>query len=104
MANVIDIKTLRQSIMNEIADLDRLLGQAQNSCAPVTLDQQSVWRLSRIDAMQRHAMRIALIWLTGATGQNESCNSPDLKDQTIRQRRAASLHLSMWGSLCLPEY
>ena len=59
MANVIDISTLRQSIMNEIADLDRLRGQARNSCAPVTLDQQSVWRLSRIDAMQQQAMRIA---------------------------------------------
>ena len=70
MANVIDIKTLRQSIMNEIAYLDRLRGKTQISCAPVTLDQQSVWRLSRIDAMQQQTMHIALTWLTGATGQN----------------------------------
>ena len=59
MANVIGINTLWQSIMNEIADLDRLQGQAQNSCAPVTLDKQSVRRLSRIDAMQQQAMHIA---------------------------------------------
>ena len=45
--------------MNEIADLDRLRGQAQDSCAPVTLDQQSVGRLSRMDAMQQQAMHIA---------------------------------------------
>ena len=70
MANVIEINTLRQSIMNEIADLDRSRGPARNSCAAVKLDQQSVWRLSRIDAMQQQAMHIALIWLTGATGQN----------------------------------
>ena len=59
MGKVIDINTLRQSIMNEIADLDRLRGQARDSCAPVTLDQQSVGRLSRMDAMQQQAMHIA---------------------------------------------
>ena len=59
MDKVIDIIALRQSIMNEIADLDRLRGQAQDSCAPVTLDQQSVGRLSRMDAMQQQAMHIA---------------------------------------------
>ena len=45
--------------MNEIADLDRVRGQARDSCAPVTLDQQSVGRLSRMDAMQQQAMHIA---------------------------------------------
>ena len=59
MAKVIDKNRLRQSIMNEITDLDRLRGQAQNSCASVTLDQQSVWRLSRIEAMQQQTMHIA---------------------------------------------
>ena len=59
MDNVIDINELRQSIMNEIADLDRLRGQAQDSCATVMLDQQSVGRLSRMDAMQQQAMHIA---------------------------------------------
>ena len=59
MDKIIDINTLRQSIMNEIADLDRLRGQARDGCAPVTLDQQSVGRLSRMDAMQQQAMHIA---------------------------------------------
>ena len=59
MAEVIDINTLRQSIMNEIADLDRLRGQARDGRAPVALDQQSVGRLSRMDAMQQQAMHIA---------------------------------------------
>jgi len=59
MAEVIDINTLRQSIMNEIAELDRLRGQARDSRAPVALDQQSVGRLSRMDAMQQQAMHIA---------------------------------------------
>ena len=59
MDEVIDINKLRQSIMNEIADLDRLRRQAQDSRAPVTLDQQSVGRLSRMDAMQQQAMHIA---------------------------------------------
>ena len=59
MDKVIDINTLRQSIMNEIANLDRLREQARDSCAPVTLDQQSVGRLSRMDAMQQQAMHIA---------------------------------------------
>ena len=59
MDKVIDINTLRQSIMNEIANLDRLREQARDSCASVTLDQQSVGRLSRMDAMQQQAMHIA---------------------------------------------
>ena len=58
MDKVIDINALRQSMMNEIDDLDRLWGQAQDSCAPVTLDQQSVGRLSRMDALQGQAMQL----------------------------------------------
>ena len=59
MADVIDINALRQSIMDEIAELDRLRRQAHESRAPVALDQQSVGRLSRMDAMQQQAMHIA---------------------------------------------
>ena len=36
-----------------------MLGQVRDSGAPVTLDQQSVGRLLRIDAMQQQAMHIA---------------------------------------------
>ena len=53
MHEAIDIETLRQAIIDEIAELDRLRGQARDSRAPVVLDQQSVGRLSRMDAMQQ---------------------------------------------------
>ena len=56
-----DIKTdtLRRAIIDEIAELDRLRGQARDSCAPVEQDQQSIGRLSRLDAMQQQAINIA---------------------------------------------
>ena len=38
MADVIDIDALRQSIMDEIAELDRLRGQARDNRALVELD------------------------------------------------------------------
>ena len=59
MSEAIDIETLRQAIIDEIAELDRLRGQARDSRAPVVLDQQSVGRLSRMDAMQQQAMHVA---------------------------------------------
>ena len=56
-----DIKTdtFRRAIIDEIAELDRLRGQARDSCAPVEQDQQSIGRLSRLDAMQQQAINIA---------------------------------------------
>ncbi len=59
MHKAIEIDILRQAIINEIAELDRSRGQARDSRAPVVLDQQSVGRLSRMDAMQQQAMQIA---------------------------------------------
>ena len=59
MSEDIKIDTLRQAIIDEIAELDRLRGQARDSRAPVELDQQSIGRLSRLDAMQQQAMNIA---------------------------------------------
>ena len=59
MADVIDIDALRQSIMDEIAELDRLRGLARDNRAPVELDEQSIGRLSRMDAMQQQAMNFA---------------------------------------------
>ena len=59
MHEAIDIGILRQAIIDEIAELDRLRGQARDSRAPVVLDQQSVGRLSRMDAMQQEVMHIA---------------------------------------------
>ncbi len=59
MADVIDINALRQSIMDEIAELDRLRGLARDNRAPVELDEQSIGRLSRMNAMQQQAMNFA---------------------------------------------
>ena len=59
MSEDIKIDILRRAIINEIAELDRLRGQARDSCAPVELDQQSIRRLSRLDAMQQQATNIA---------------------------------------------
>ena len=59
MAETINIEALRQSIIDEMTVLDHLRTQARDSRAPVQLDQQSVGRLSRMDAMQQQAMNIA---------------------------------------------
>ena len=59
MAETINIETLRQRIIDEMTALDQLRTQARASRAPVQLDQQSVGRLSRMDAMQQQAMNIA---------------------------------------------
>ena len=59
MAETINIEALRQSIIDEMAALDQLRTQARDSRAPMQLDQQSVGRLSRMDAMQQQAMNIA---------------------------------------------
>ena len=40
-------------------DLQRLLQDSQQNSAPVTLDQQSVGRVSRIDAIQQQQMAVA---------------------------------------------
>ena len=50
MHEAIDIETLRQAIIDEIAELDRLRGQERDSRAPVERDQQSIGRFSRLDA------------------------------------------------------
>jgi DnaK suppressor protein len=59
MVEIIEIKVLRQRIIDELTALNHLRTQARDSRAPVKLDQQSVGRLSRIDAMQQQAMNIA---------------------------------------------
>ena len=45
--------------MEELADLEQLRAQVAESCAPIQLDQQSVGRLSRVDAIQQQAMNVA---------------------------------------------
>ena len=39
--------------------MDRLRGQKRDSRAPVDLDQQSIGRFSRFDAMQQQTMNVA---------------------------------------------
>ncbi|HEY8594992.1 MAG TPA: TraR/DksA C4-type zinc finger protein [Devosiaceae bacterium] len=52
-------KRFRTHIENELAELRRQSGATVQDRAPVALDQQSVGRLSRMDAMQGQAMAAA---------------------------------------------
>ena len=54
-----DIDHLVAIICSEMDQLKHLSETAKDSRAPVTLDQQSVGRLSRMDAMQQQSMEIA---------------------------------------------
>ena len=49
----------RQIILDEIAELEKLSHDRSSDRAPVTLDQQAVGRLSRMDAMQQQSMELA---------------------------------------------
>lgn len=49
----------RRLVEDEIADLEALRRQSADDRAPVALDQQSVGRLARMDAMQVQAMLLA---------------------------------------------
>ena len=54
-----DIDPLVIMIRSEMDQLKQLSERAKDSRAPVTLDQQSVGRLSRMDAMQQQSMELA---------------------------------------------
>jgi len=49
----------RESILQEIDEVRALSDRSKDSRAPVELDQQSVGRLSRMDAMQQQSMDLA---------------------------------------------
>ncbi len=51
-----DINQIKRNIHTKLRDLRKLQDAAQAACAPVTLDQTRVGRLSRMDAMQSQAM------------------------------------------------
>jgi DnaK suppressor protein len=51
-----DIADYRQRIEGELTELAQASADAKDARAPVELDQQSVGRLSRMDAMQVQAM------------------------------------------------
>ena len=54
-----DAQAFKKLIMDEIAELDGLSKTSKLGRAPVILDQQSVGRLSRMDAMQQQSMDLA---------------------------------------------
>ena len=49
----------REQLLDQQAELRELLDHAAASTQPVTLDQQSVGRVSRIDAIQQQQMALA---------------------------------------------
>ncbi len=53
------IAQLRAQLVSQQQELAELLSNAGESTGPVTLDQQSVGRVSRIDAIQQQQMAIA---------------------------------------------
>ena len=53
------IKTFRNMLVNEKDELVELSKKTKEFRAPVTLDQQSVGRLSRMDAIQQQNMSLA---------------------------------------------
>ena len=56
---IIDSKDFADVIRAEMGQLRALSETAKESRAPVKLDQQSVGRLSRMDAMQQQSMELA---------------------------------------------
>ncbi len=53
------IEQLRSQLLKQQQELIELLHNAEEATKPVTLDQQSVGRVSRIDAIQQQQMAIA---------------------------------------------
>ena len=56
----IDIGALRDRLLNLQADIEALVVSSTESRKPVELDQASVGRLTRMDAMQGQAMAVAV--------------------------------------------
>lgn len=56
MLAVMDLEAARDRLIAARAELEALREQSAEARAPVTLDQQSVGRLSRMDALQGQAM------------------------------------------------
>jgi DnaK suppressor protein len=51
-----ETETLREQLIALVAEIENALRTSAASAAPVVLDQSSVGRLSRMDAMQQQAM------------------------------------------------
>lgn len=56
----LDLEAVKADLLERLAELDRLSEQSRQARAPVTLEQQSVGRLSRMDALQGQAMALAV--------------------------------------------
>ncbi len=54
-----DLDSIRQRLADEITELETTSASSAASRSSVTLDQQSVGRLSRMDAMQQQSMALA---------------------------------------------
>ena len=54
-----DVSKAKQKLIEEFQSLQALRETARASRAPVELDQQSVGRLSRMDALQKQNMELA---------------------------------------------
>lgn len=52
----VDLEEARKRLFSLKADLEAMSALSEEARAPVALDQQSVGRLSRMDAMQQQAM------------------------------------------------
>lgn len=55
-----DLEGFRRALTDRLDELDRLDASSADSRKPVELDQSSVGRLSRMDAMQQQAMALAI--------------------------------------------
>lgn len=53
------VEELKQGLLRRLAELEAADALSDGDRQPVELDQQSVGRLSRVDAMQRQAMSFA---------------------------------------------
>lgn len=54
-----DLAALKQILMQRLAELQEIDALSEDSRRPVVLDQNSVGRLSRMDAIQQQAMAFA---------------------------------------------
>lgn len=59
MLNENDLQGLKMLLERRLAELEALDETTRDSRRPVELDQQSVGRLSRVDALQQQAMALA---------------------------------------------
>lgn len=58
MSKTLDLERFRALLTDRLAELEALDASTKEARAPVELDQQSVGRLSRMDAMQGQAMAL----------------------------------------------